>query len=218
MNRLFCGQNDQGFAINGITYRWPVSKGLTWGLGISRLGSLSDLDLKQMYLDIWAEIGAVVDFDVQYNPNPRAANFLVLSRRLDGPSGVLAQAGIPMPQFDATSQLQVEWDDSELYGLWINPPAGKIDAYRVGLHEGLHWMGLGHGAIDRANPALIEPQYNPRIRHLQQRDKAELLRRYPAAKVKPDSPAAPAAPPSDQFPAVLLEQGGQVYRAKWEPK
>lgn len=191
---LFCGQNNQGFQINGRTYFWPVTTGLKWGLGISKLGPLSDMDLKGMYTDIFAEIAGVIDFKVEYTSNARAANFVVLSRRLDGPSGTLAQAGIPMPNFDGNSQLQVEWDDSESYGLFENAPQGKVDAYRIGLHEALHWLGLGHGAIDPRDPCLIEPQYNPRIRHLQPRDKKELLRRYKPA-LSPTTPLPPTGTP-----------------------
>lgn len=203
---LFCGQNDQGFAIDGRTYFWPVTTGLKWGLGISKLGPLTDMDLKQMYLDIWKEIAGVIDFKVEFTPNYRSANFLVLSRRLDGPSGVLAQAGIPMPNFDQTSQLDVEWDDAESYGIFENAPQGKVDAYRIGLHEALHWLGLGHGPIDPRDPCLIEPQYNPRIRHLQARDKKELLRRYKPA-LTPTDPLPPPGTPDPTGVWVFIPGG-----------
>lgn len=210
---LFCGTNEQGFAISGVTYKWPVTTGLRWGLGISSLGPLSEMDIKGMYTDIFAEIAAVIDFHPQYTPNWRTANFVVNLRRLDGRGGTLAQAGIPMPNFNANSQLDVEWDDSEAWGLFENPPPGKIDAYRVGLHETLHWFGLGHGAVDPNDPALIEPRYSERIRHLMPRDKKELLRRYkPATGITP-VPQPPPVGPGEIKGTLRVVIDGATYEA-----
>lgn len=218
MGRLFCGQNNQGFAINGVTYAWPKAvRALTFGLGVSRLGPLSDMDLKQVYLEIFEEINTVIDLPITYVSNHRAANFLVIANRIDGPSGTLAQAGIPMPHFNQNSQLTVEWDDAESYVLAENPPPGKIDIRRVGSHEALHLLGLGHAAVDRRDPALIEPQYNERVRYLQPRDKKELLRRYPPAKIAPDPVPAPTPAPIPAGDKLIVEElrvavGGKRYK------
>lgn len=193
---LFCGVSEEHFAINGVTYRWPPGSKLSWSLGFSRLGDLDDLTLKQTYTACFAEISACCDIAHEYVANPRAANIVVNVARLDGRGGVLADMQIPVGNVsDSTTQLLGRVDDGEVWGLFENPPADKIDFYRVALHELLHSHGLGHKPVNVAEPALIAPMYSRTIRHLQEADKAELVRRYGVAKGAPIPPAAPSVPP-----------------------
>lgn len=191
---IFCGVSEEQFAINGVTYRWPVGSKLTWSLGFSRLGELDDLTLKQTYSACFAEISACCNVSHGYTANPRAANILVNIARLDGRGGVLADMQIPVGNVGVDSQLLGRVDDGEVWGLFETPPADKIDFYRVALHELLHAHGLGHKPVNVAAPALIAPMYSRTIRHLQEADKAELVRRYGVPKNAPIPVPAPTVP------------------------
>jgi hypothetical protein len=214
---LFCGQNDQGFAINGVTYQWPRGSQLTLGVDFSRLGGLSDMDCKDLMVAANREISDCCDVGLSIITSPQRANIKLQLRRLDGPSGVLAQCGIPVGNLTAErGQLNMEFDDSETWVAAVNPSVGKIDFYRVYLHELLHGLGLGHKPANIAAPALIAPMYSPRIRNLQAADVQELQRRYGPAKVDPVGPAPTPvpAPAGDKLEVeeLRIRCGGKRYK------
>lgn len=204
---LFCGVTEEQFAINGTTYQWPRGSHLTWGLGFSRLGKLSDLDCKGAIEEALREISSSCNLTHEYSPNHRAASILITAQRLDGPSGVLADMQIPVGRVSPmTTQLLGRCDDGEEWTIAQNPARGTIDFYRVILHELLHAHGLGHGPVDRSNPALIEPTYSLTIRNLQARDKAELVRRYGPAKSGQTKPPVAPPPVGDSIGVELIIQ------------
>lgn len=215
----FCGVSQEQFAINGKRYQWPRGSKLTWSIEFSRLGQLSDLDVKDAISAFCAEIVGVCDVALAYVKNPAAANIKWITRRLDGPSGVLAQMQIPVGNVSTdTTQLLGEIDDGENWVLSENPPAGTIDFYRTGLHEMEHAMGLGHAPASLQEPALIAPVYSPRIRHLQPADIAELVIRYgtPKPVTTPDHPPVPVP---GSTPIVLTSthvvvQGDKKWQAE----
>lgn len=208
---MFCGVTEEQFAIGGRTYQWPRGSHLTWGLGFSRLGKLSDLDCKGAIEEALAEISGCCDISHAYTSNARAANIIVTVTRLDGPSGVLADMQIPVGNVNKDLQLLGRCDDGEEWVIAQNPPRGTIDFYRVILHELLHAHGLGHGPVDRTNPALIEPTYSATIRSLQQRDKAELVRRYGVAK-NPQPPVGPSPTGDSLGVDVIIKQADAEFR------
>jgi hypothetical protein len=218
---IFCGVSEEQFAISGVTYAWPKNSHLTWSLGFSRLGTLTDLDLKGAYEEAFKEISNACAITHEYVANPRSANILVNVARLDGPSGVLADMQIPVGNVSVNSTtLLGRIDDAEAWGLFESPPAGKIDFYRVALHELLHAHGLGHKPANINAEALIAPMYNPRIRHLQPADKAELVRRYGLPTLPPVVPApAPATPAPGAKPKAKISitmPDGVTYEANGE--
>lgn len=196
---FFCGVSEEHFAINGVTYRWPVGSKLTWGIGFTRLGALSDMDCKDAITEALKEISGSSNISHEYIANADRANIKIISRRLDGPSGVLADCQIPVGNVSVDqTQLLMRIDDSEAWGLFANPPANKIDFYRVVLHELLHGHGLGHKPANINEAALIAPMYDRNIRNLQAADKAELQRRYGPAKAPATPPTAPPSTPGDR--------------------
>lgn len=210
---LFCAVTEEAFAINGVTHKWPPGITLKWHIAFSRLGSLSDMDLKQTREANLAEIAAACDVKFEYTSNPRTANLYDVALRLDGPNGVLADRQIPVGNVSDLTQLLGRHDDAERWGLYDDvPPVGFLDWGRVDLHELLHAMGLGHGQVMPADSALIEPMYNPKIRHLQRRDKSELVRRYGESKAA--APPASGGKPVNYKGIHEIEQNGMVWRGE----
>lgn len=210
---LFCGVSEQTFAINGRTHAWPQGSKLTWSLADRgmKLGQLNADDIAQCYEQAFAEVMSVCDVHAEYSPNAKTANFLATAARLDGRQGVLADHQIPFGRAD--QQLIGRFDTSEQWVIAENPRSGEIDLFRVVLHELLHGWGLGHAPVDRRSPALIEPSYSLSVRHLQERDKAELVRRYgPSKKDRPPAPSVPT-PTGNLQAKVEVTINGEVWQA-----
>lgn len=213
---FFCGVEYQEYAIGGVTYRWQPGVKLAWGIAFSRLGVLSDMDCKDAITAALKEISDACDVKHEFISNADRANIKIISTRLDGASGVLADCQLPVGNVTVEgTQLLMRIDDSETWGLFANPPAGKIDFYRVVLHELLHAHGLGHKPANVNEPALIAPMYSTQIRSLQKADKGELVRRYGAAKTIP-TPTTPAAPAGkcEIESLVIKTPDGKRYSAK----
>lgn len=216
--RLFCGVTAQEYAINGVTYQWARGSKIKWGLAFSRLGSLSDMDVKDCFTAALKEISDCCDFRHEYEPNPDFANIYVIQQRLDGAFGVLADCEIPpVNATSGTTRLRMRLDDSESWVISETPGPNQIDLYRVILHELEHGHGLGHKPASITEPALIAPTYSRTLRNLQAADKAELVRRYgdsPVAVVPaPATPAVPATPGSKPV-NVTVEQDGKIWKGQ----
>lgn len=209
---MFCGVTEEAFAINGVTYRWPRGSKLTWAIGFSSLGALSDLDVKDVFATALKEISECCDVRHEMIGNLNAANIRVISQRLDGKSGVLADCEIPVGNVSANTSLRMRLDDSENWVLADNPAAGTIDLYRVVLHELLHGHGLGHKPASIQAPALIAPVYSPLLKHLQKADKDELVRRYGTPQQPPLPPEVP--PIGDSVGVeVIIKTAQATYKA-----
>lgn len=215
---IFCGVTEEQFAINGVTYQWPRGSRLTWGIAFSRLGQLSDMDVKDAVDQALREISECCDVTHEYVANPNAANLKITTQKLDGPSGVLADFQIPVGNVNPATQLIGRMDDSEHWGIFEDPPQGSIDFYRVILHELEHGHGLGHKPANVAAPALIAPIYSPLIGHLQDADRAELIRRYGPAKTSPTPTPAPPIGDSVGVDLIITAANGAKYQAKGNAK
>jgi hypothetical protein len=215
----FCGVTAEKFAINGTRYQWPRGSKLAWGIGFSRLGQLTDMDVKDALAAVFAEISAACDLQFEFVKNFKQANLQYLLAALDGPSGVLAQMQIPVGNVSADrTVLTCEFDDGDSFVNAENPPRGSVDFYRVSLHETLHGLGLGHEPASIKKPSIIAPIYNPSIRHLQPVDKEELQIRYGEAKSAP-TPAEPPVPvPVPGATPIVIENIVTQGDKKWQSK
>lgn len=210
---MFCAQNSEGYAINGVTYQWPRGSKLKWGKEFTALGAISSDDVISCIKEFLKEISECCDVFFEYITNPLAANIKLTRMRLDGASGVLADMQIPVGNVSAeNSQLLGRFDDSENWVLADNPPANTIDFYRVGLHEWLHAMGLGHKPASVQVPALISPIYSPTMRHLQAADKSELIRRYGVPQTPIAPPPTSGSKPINCSQIITIEQGGKKWK------
>lgn len=208
--QIFCGVTEEQFAIQGVTYQWPRGSKLTWGLTFSRLGQLSDQDVKDVALAAFKEIADCCDIAHTYVKNPNAANIYMMLQRLDGSSGVLADCEIPVGNVAADmTRLRLRLDDSENWVISDSPSQGSIDLYRVLLHELEHAHGLGHKPASVTEAALIAPIYSPTMRNLQTADKLELVRRYGPPRIAPVP--VPVPTPGAKPVIATVEQDGKKW-------
>jgi hypothetical protein len=212
----FCGVVQESFAINGTTHYWRKGSRLKIALDFDDLGQLTASQVKEAIEAAVNEVRATTDgltFDL-FTPT-LSANLVCKLARLDGPSGVLADCGIPTPNADPSrTQLQMRIDTGEVWRLFAQQMNGAIDFQRVWLHEFLHFLGLGHKPASIAKPALIAPMYSPIIRGLQEADKEEIVRRYGGAVAKPVPVPTPGVVPAELAVRIELDAHGRTYKAK----
>jgi len=167
-----CGFDDSSMPIGEENCKWPMLD-VVWSInrGPTRIvGS----DFQQAIFDATEMISEACGLQFSYSPNPKTANIVIDIFR-GSPGGELAHAYLPCGRVGQSTQLGLNFDDTEAYVIASNPPANKIDIGRVALHELLHNCGIPHlsGGV-----AIMNPTYNARIRTLQTLDIAELVRRY----------------------------------------
>ena len=187
----FCGVTQEQFAINGQTQQWPRGSHLKWFAGFDDLGGISAADARNAMAVALREIVECCGLTFEDVASQHNANLIINLARMDGPSGVLADCGVPMGNVSTDrTQLPMRLDTGEKWILSATPTGNVIDFQRVFLHEALHFCGLGHKPNSIREPALISPMYSPAIRNLQPADKAELVRRYgtPKPVVVPPGP------------------------------
>lgn len=209
---LFCGVTHQEYAVNGVTYQWPRSiVTLKWSMSFSRLGKLSDMDFKDCATAWLKEISDCCNRVYEYVANPRAANIVYGVKKLDGRNGVLALHDLPVGNVTPDTQLLCWFDDSEAWTISDTPQQGEIDVYTTGGHEAEHGEGLGHKPASVTAPARIAPIYDPRMRYLQEADKAELIRRNGPRIVVPSPNLPPSSPPGSK-PVIIECENAKVYQ------
>ncbi len=190
----FCGVTELEFAIDGVTHQWPRGSHLRYCIGFDDLGAIPAADVRKIFAAAFKEISDCCNATFELVTAQHQANLLIVLQRLDGRSGVLGDCGIPVGSVGPDTQLRMRLDTGERWGWSENPTGDMIDAYRVILHELLHFMGLGHKPASIRDPALISPTYSPTMGHLQPADKVELVRRMGLPKVSQVPPPPTGSP------------------------
>lgn len=126
-------------------------------------------------LTLWAESARLVP---KRAATAREARIVARVKRLDGPSGVLAQSQLPC---GGISQAMQDYDSSESWDKTIM--ARLVIAHEVG-----HALGLDHAP---GKGSLMSPYYDAAITKLQPWDVAEIQKRYgkPAFPVPNPNPS-----------------------------
>jgi hypothetical protein len=175
----FCQTKEQDF--EGIS-QWPDGD-IPWTI----TALIPGLTLDQMKADIaWGYDLWARHFGIRprYTADAREARILIGTRRIDGPSGVLAEAELPgrgarqtRMWFDSGDQWTSEFDDN----------TRRIVAKLVGCHEGGHSLGISH-APTKDN--IMYASYNSAQRTAGQWEVKQGIARYgtPVVIVPPASP------------------------------
>ena len=220
----FCGVTLESFAINGVTHYWRKGSKLKIAVDFDDLGQMPAAQVKEAIEAAVNEIRAVTDgltFEL-FTPT-LSANLICKLARLDGPSGVLADCMIPMPNASTdNTQLTMRIDTGEVWRVFSGSVNGAIDFQRVWLHEFLHGIGLGHKPASIAKPALIAPMYSPAIRNLQEADIGEIVRRYGGRTTPIEPPPATIPSPTGIQGEIKVTLNGETWVAagamKRQPK
>lgn len=121
-------------------------------------------------------------------------NIVITARRLDGPGGVLGDMELPPASSRDTSRVQrvMRLDEFEDFTVYEGPIGRKfMDIYRVGLHEMIHGIGVGHSP----EQSLMAPTVG-NIRKPVGWDIRQMQARYPLRPQAP-SPSPPQGSPSN---------------------
>jgi hypothetical protein len=214
----FCGVTAQEYAIGGTTHYWRKGSKLKIALDFDDLGVLRANQVREIIEAQVNQVRAVTDglsFEL-FTPS-LSANLVCKLARLDGPSGVLADCGIPMPNASPdNTQLQMRIDTGEAWRHFTSERVnGAIDFGRTWLHEFLHFLGLGHKPTSISDPAIIAPSYNPLLWLLQQADKGEIVRRYGGrtTPIVPVPPIPPVTPATEIRGEMKVTINGEPYGA-----
>lgn len=181
--------------------QWVNKRRLKWFVA-GRLTGLTVEALTAAYAQAFAAWQAVCGLVFEQTFSQAAADFVVLTRRIDGRNGVLAEHQLP-PGND--QQLRGWFDLGENWTV-EDPPGGRIYLPAVACHEFGHGIGLGHEQ-SRSVRALMDPTYNPAVHVPQDWDIAQAVARYGGPVEEPVEPVPGEIPA--EFEGMLAILGSQ---------
>lgn len=183
----FCAYPDRMDLGNSIC-RWG-KRSLVYGFR-GDLPGISRDDMRRAFQIAFDRWSAVCDIRASHiGDSSQAADIVIDTGRIDGPSGTLAYSELPCGSQDR--QLKQKYDTSEPWVIADNVPSYRIDLGRVATHEVGHVIGVPH--IGSGN--LMAPTYSTRIHSPQAGDIQEAQARYGPPRVQP-----PPVDPGDGDP------------------
>lgn len=208
MTNAVCGCPDV-MAEQARVCKWPMNlMPLTYHLRtVPDILSMADWrDIFKDHLDeAWSDVCGVT---FQYVDNVREANIVVISKRFDGPSGILADAQLPCGN---QQQLTMRLDSAEKWSK--NGRNRRLLAGNVVSHEGGHNLGLYH-IENRRGVALLNAMYNSQIGLPQPLDIEQVVQRYGSPKSKPTPEPTPLPIPGEKFDPAELNIASWRYKGK----
>lgn len=194
--RFFCGCTEKQLdAAAARTSMWVNKRNLKWYIG-DRIPGLALEVLTAAYAQAFAAWQAVCGLTFAQTMLQAEADFVILTRGIDGNGGTLAEHQLP-PGND--QQLRGWFDVGDSWTTYSPPERGKIDLVAVATHEFGHGIGLSH---TNKPGNLLNPYYDPSVRTPQEWDIAEAVRRYGPPVAAP-TPPNPLPPTGGALPAEL---------------
>lgn len=200
----FCRMPEQ--IVMDAVCAWPDGN-ITWTAMDSLPGMTDDAFLQNLGLgfDWWKPYCGVKP---SYVESASQARILVYVRKLDGPSGVLAQCELPCGNI---KQVKMTLDVGETWLSELSPTQRGILLRLVVAHEGGHGYGMGHAPAGSMN--IMAPIYNPKIIGAGTWDVEQSVSRYGLPVPIPPPPI----PPPTGTNKLIIEYEGQIKNAKIIP-
>lgn len=199
---FFCGaQPEQLNRARARVMRWNQKRELAWSIAQRVVGLTLDQQIAETEwaFQQWHEATNGY-FTFRRIDNAALADIVLTTRRIDRPSGVLAEMQLP------------PGDDRQLVGWWDEwEKWGQDRFYRaVTVHELGHAMGLDHITTPGVT-AVLNPTLNMALKGLQRADISAVLAIYPAAaSYKPTQPTPVPPPGTPAGPAASVTVNGFV--------
>jgi len=197
---FICGVRDDALTMAaGRVCKWPRGYRILWSVHSPVPGFTTD-DMYDLYSEIWENLNQIAHLPNAPNRPKSPANIEISSRRIDGFGGVLAQARLPCGRVTDQTRLSHEIDTGEDWVVAANPSSRKMDLLRVGTHELIHNLGIGH--VDRGVAQDIMNPSVGSIRVVKQRTWSanQLVDRYGAPKqTEPDEPDPPTGASNEYY-------------------
>jgi len=185
----FCQTKEQDFL--GVS-QWPDGD-IPWTI----TALIPGVTLEQMKEDIaWGYALWARNFGIKprYVSDAREARVLIGTRRIDGPSGVLAEAELP----SGSRQVRMWFDVGDSWTSQFDDGTRRIITKLVGVHEGGHTLGFGHAPS--GSPNILAPIYNSKQRTAGPWDIAQGRSRYGNPVIsEPEPTPTPSPTPGGLF-------------------
>lgn len=187
----YCGVPERLFGRGGRLLKWE-KRHLLWMI-VDYIPTLEKAAQTKVYFAAFRGWSNVCGLTFGQTFEQGEADFLILTRPLDGPGGTLAEHQLP---YGDDAQLWGRFDIGDDWSVSPTLPATKISLLSVATHEFGHGIGLPH--ISTPN-SLMNAFYDPAIISPQAADIAEAVRRYGPPKEK----NAPLLPPAGDYPTKI---------------
>jgi len=203
-NICYCGVPESFFRRGSAMRRWG-KRHLLWMI-VDYIPTIEKVVQTSIYASAFREWSNVCGLTFEQTTQDVLADFLILTKPIDGAGGTLAQHELP---YGNDVQLRGWFDVGDKWTVSGPISQAAIDLKAVATHEFGHGIGLGHL---KTPGSLMNPIYDPAIRSPQDADIEEAVLRYgDAIEPRPDPPSVPSpeSPPCD----VDYPVGGMIEMA-----
>lgn len=170
-------------------YKWNNKRRLKWFVA-DRIPGIPLDALTATYAQAFAAWQAVCGLTFAQTTRQSEADFIILTRSIDGRSGTLAEHELPN---GSDRPIRGWFDLGESWHVGESRPTGsKVDLLAVATHEFGHGIGLSHEGT-RGIKALLDPYYDPAVRVPQEWDIEQAQSRYGPPVEEPKIPTQPEA-------------------------
>jgi hypothetical protein len=185
----FCGVPEGMLAAaraKQLVYKWKKKRKLKWFIA-DRLPSFTKETYTKNVKAIFDSIQAVCGLAFSQTLDADEADFIQLTRAIDGVNGTLAEHELPN---GSDTRLRGWWDLGDRWTAKRPVPQGSVYWPAVGRHEILHGCGLDHYNKIKT---LMNAYYDENIFDIGPWEKQQLLDRYgdPIEAVEPPKPEDP---------------------------
>ena len=186
--------------------QWPRGMILKWTVQ-DAVAPFSKSETRDVMHMAWAQWEAVCGIKTQH-VSRGLANVTILSQRIDGQNGVLAEAQLPCGNVSEQTQLWARFDTGEDWTVSGNL-GPSMDLLRVAAHELGHSLGMGHAPQGSRN--LMAPTVS-NIRTPQKWGIEQSVIRYGQPNQTPVDPKLP-----ESIPEFWVQLTDKLKRAGFDP-